>query len=178
MVMPDPPPFPSSDPRRREAFEFAVAAYKGGLRRNHDLEHPIRAARLLHEAGAEDDLVIAGLLHDVLEDTGVDPREVRDRFGDRVADLVSAVSEDPGIEDYYERKAALRRKIADAGRDPAIIALVDKLATLEELRERGEPLSPEREHHYRESLRILEERYGELPFARELHERLGELARS
>jgi (p)ppGpp synthase/HD superfamily hydrolase len=176
--MSDPPPFLRSGAKRKQAYEFAVAAYDGDLRRRHqDLTHPVKAAELLDRAGAPDDLVVAGVLHDVLEDTTVDERELRAQFGDRVADLVRAVSEDPSIEDYDERKAALRQKIADAGRDAATIALADKVATLDELRETGEELSPERERHFRESLRLLQERCGELPFAAEVREGLAALTR-
>jgi (p)ppGpp synthase/HD superfamily hydrolase len=176
--MPEPPAFLTADPRRRQAFDFAAAAYDGKLLRHHqDFQHPLRAAELLDAAGADEDVVIAGVLHDVLEDTDTPERAVRERFGDRVADLVSAVSEDADIDDYHERKAALRRKIADAGSDAATIALADKVATIEQLRSSGEPLSPEREHHYRESLRVLEERCGELPFAAQLRDGLDALTR-
>jgi (p)ppGpp synthase/HD superfamily hydrolase len=176
--MAEPPAFLNADPRRRHAYEFAVAAYGGKLRRNHqDLEHPLRTAALLDGAGAQDDLVIAGVLHDVLEDTDTEDSAVRERFGDRIADLVRAVSEDAEIDDYHDRKAALRNKIADAGRDAAVIALADKVATLDELLATGEPLSAEREHHYRESLRVLEERCGELPFAAELRDGLAAATR-
>jgi (p)ppGpp synthase/HD superfamily hydrolase len=176
--MPEPPPFLAVDARRRDAFDFAAAAYDGKLRRSHqDLEHPLQTAALLDGARADDDLVVAGVLHDVLEDTDADPAELRSRFGDRIADLVVAVSEDPGIDDYYDRKAALREQIVGAGTDAAIVALADKVATVDKLRETGEPLTPEREHHFRESLRLLEERCGDLPFAAQLREGLDALTR-
>jgi guanosine-3',5'-bis(diphosphate) 3'-pyrophosphohydrolase len=178
MTMVAPPSFLSSDPRRRQAYVFAVEAYDGRMRRRHqDLRHPLRTAELLADAGVDDDLVAAGILHDVLEDTEVDPRELYHRVGDRIAALVEAVSEDPSIDDYDDRKAALRQKIADAGRDAAIIALADKVATLDELRATGEELSPEREHHFRESLRVLQERCGELPFAAQVRDGLQALTR-
>ena len=177
--MAEPPAFLAADTRRRQAFDFAAAAYDGKLRRGqHDLEHPLLTAALLDRARADDDLVVAGLLHDVLEDTDADPQELRARFGDRIADVVIAVSEDPDIDDYHDRKAALREKIVQAGPDAAIVALADKVATVDDLRETGEPLSPEREHHFRETLRLLQERCGDLPFATELRAGLDELTRS
>ena len=75
--------------------------------------------------------MVAGLLHDVLEDTDVAPEEVQARFGPEVARIVRALTQDPAIEDYAERKAALRRQTINAGRGAATIALADKVAKLQ-----------------------------------------------
>jgi (p)ppGpp synthase/HD superfamily hydrolase len=125
----------------------------------------VRVAELLDGAGVDDETVVAGLLHDLLEDTEVSLDDLRERFGERVAGLVRALSEDESIGDYARRKEALRRQIAEAGRDAALIAMADKLARVEALRERTDRLPAERLHHYHETVRTLERRHGELPFA-------------
>ncbi|MCA1789423.1 MAG: HD domain-containing protein, partial [Thioalkalivibrio sp.] len=52
------------------------------------------AETLAYHYPERDDLIVAGLLHDVVEDTNTTLEEVRQRFGDAVADLVRAVSKD------------------------------------------------------------------------------------
>ena len=77
------------------------------------MTHPVEVACLLHEAGYPDEVVAAGVLHDVLEDTEVTRADLERRFGERVADLVAAVSEDPSIEDRGRAQGGAAR----AGRD-------------------------------------------------------------
>src|SRR5690348_1861163 len=56
--------------------------------------HPLEVGWLLYRAGAADELIAAGVLHDVLEKTDVTREALRARFGERVATLVNAVTED------------------------------------------------------------------------------------
>jgi len=56
--------------------------------------HLREVASLLYDAGAPDHLIAAGVLHDVIEKTGVAASELRKRFGTRIATLVLAVRED------------------------------------------------------------------------------------
>jgi hypothetical protein len=76
---------------------------------------------LLRNRGFDDEVVAAGLLHDLVEDTDATADDVRERFGDRVAQLVASLSDDPSIAAYEERKAALREQVADAGPDAQAI---------------------------------------------------------
>jgi (p)ppGpp synthase/HD superfamily hydrolase len=114
-------------------------------------------ARLLREDGQPPALVTAGLLHDVLEDTEVSAGELRDRFGPEVTRIVEALTQDPSISEYRERKAALRRQIVDAGADAATVALADKAAKIASLSSRPKEGQLE---HYRATLEGIEERYG------------------
>jgi hypothetical protein len=59
---------------------------------------------------------------------------VADRFGPEVAEIVDAVSEDEGIDDYGERKAALRERAREAGARTAAVFAADKLSKARELR--------------------------------------------
>jgi hypothetical protein len=78
------------------------------------VEHPIAVGELLTDDGQPPTVVVAGLLHDVLEDTDVTPAELHTRFGPDIARLVEALTQDTAILNYGERKAALRRQILDA----------------------------------------------------------------
>jgi (p)ppGpp synthase/HD superfamily hydrolase len=100
---------------------------------------------------------VAGILHDVLEDTDATADELQALFGTDIAQLVGALTQDPSIRKYQERKAALRRQIVDAGADAAAVSLADKAAKL-----RGVESRPAKRklHHYLETLSGIEQRYG------------------
>jgi (p)ppGpp synthase/HD superfamily hydrolase len=129
--------FVERSPLTRDALAFANTRHAGQTRDLDDLPfvtHPVEVACLLHEAGYSDEVVAAGVLHDVLEETDADHGELEARFGRRVADLVDAVSDDPSIEDPADRKAALRRQVADAGECAAVVFAADKVSKARELR--------------------------------------------
>lgn len=65
--------------------------------------HSMRVATLLGEMGYPASVVVAGLLHDILEKTAVAPAQVARRFGPEVGAMVQATTNDPGIEDALDR---------------------------------------------------------------------------
>ncbi len=156
--------FVERSPVTRDALAFAADRHAGQTRDDDAVPfvtHPVEVACLLNEAGYSDDVVAAGVLHELLEDTDVERPELASRFGERVAALVTAVSDDPSIEDEAERKAALRRQVAAAGQEAGAIFAADKVSKARELRERinrGE--AGEGDHlkldHYRASLDMLD----------------------
>jgi len=99
--------------------------------------HAEEVGRVLSAAGCPDPVRLAGILHDVVEDTAWTVDDVSARFGPAVGGLVAAVSEDDGIANYRRRKRALREQIALAGPDAIDIALADKIASLRYALERG-----------------------------------------
>jgi (p)ppGpp synthase/HD superfamily hydrolase len=155
--------FVEGSPLTREALELASRWHEGQTRDVGGLPfvtHPVEVACLLHEAGYPDEVVAAGALHDVLEDTEVTRGELEERFGPRVAELVAAVSEDPSIEDRAERKAALRAQVAAAGEDAAGVFAADKISKTRELRKRARRGRLDRRDrakldHYEASLEVL-----------------------
>jgi (p)ppGpp synthase/HD superfamily hydrolase len=156
--------FVEGSPLTRDALAFAADRHAGQTRDGEDVPfvtHPVEVACLLHEAGYSDEVVAAGVLHDVLEDTDVKREELATRFGERVAALVAAVSDDPSIEDGAERKAALRRQVAASGAEAGVIFAADKVSKTRELRQRvgrGEAREADRLklEHYRASLEMLD----------------------
>ncbi len=159
----------------RSAHAFATHCH-AHQRRTSDgapfIEHPLEVARLVRDAGCSDDVIAAALLHDVLEDTDVGAAELRARFGDAVADLVQAVSDNPGELDYRVRKQRLRDQVRAAGRDVALLFAADKIAKVRELPDRVQR-NREADHdmrleHYRESLEMLQRRHARHPLVRRL----------
>jgi (p)ppGpp synthase/HD superfamily hydrolase len=157
--------FVERSPLTRDALTFADQRHAGQTRDVDDLPfvtHPVEVACLLHEAGYSDEVVAAGVLHDVLEDTDAERSELEARFGRPVAELVASVSDDPSIEDDAERKAALRRQVADAGECAAVVFAADKVSKARELRVRVSRGRFERKDdakiaHYEASLAMLSE---------------------
>jgi hypothetical protein len=123
----------------RDALETARRAHAGQLRRGSDghpyIDHPRAVAEILVKHRHRDEIIAAGLLHDVVEKSEIETAEVRERFGDVVGDLVEAMTEDETIADYEERKEEHRLRVAAA--DPATLSIfaADKLTNVAMLRE-------------------------------------------
>ena len=166
----------SRRPRTRAALDFARERHHGQRRESDGapfVTHPLEVAEMLEGCGYRDEVVAAGVLHDVLEDTDARPDEIEQRFGRDVAGLVASLTDDPSIEDPAERKAALRLQVAQAGEEAGAIFAADKVSKARELRlqaSRG-PLPPEaglRLEHYEESLEMLRELIPEHSLLRDL----------
>jgi (p)ppGpp synthase/HD superfamily hydrolase len=134
------PEFLAGSRLARDAYEYADDAHQGQRRKGGDspyIAHPVEVARLLHAEGlADDELIAATLLHDVVEDTDHTLDEIRERFGPEVAELVAAMTEDSTVEPYEARKEHHREQVEAAGTRPATIYAADKLANLRDLRAR------------------------------------------
>ncbi|MGD9497547.1 MAG: bifunctional (p)ppGpp synthetase/guanosine-3',5'-bis(diphosphate) 3'-pyrophosphohydrolase [Armatimonadota bacterium] len=81
--------------RLRAAWEFAARAHRDSppRRTGHPfITHPLAVAEILTEIEADPTTVIAGLLHDTVEDTGATLEQIREQFGERVAALVDGVT--------------------------------------------------------------------------------------
>jgi HD domain-containing protein len=163
---PDAPPTTEID----EARAFIEDAYARRLRRRaRSVDHPVAVAELLAANGQPVRVVVAGLLHDVLEDTEVTPDELSERFGPEVVAVVNALTQDESAPEYAERKRRLRRKAVEAGHVSAAVALADKLAKLERA---DAPPRPRKLRHYRATLRAVEAAYGPSRLATRLGEHL------
>ncbi|MEA2356423.1 MAG: polyphosphate kinase [Solirubrobacteraceae bacterium] len=158
------------------ALEFARCAHHGPRRDGDtDIDHPIAVARLLDGAGFDEEVVAAALLHDVVEDTRTGIDEIRARFGEPVARLVAAMTEDEGIDTYQARKAEARRRVREAGRGAAAIYAADKLATARKLAAADARVPAPKLAHYRRTLEELAQARPDLPFLGSLREELNRL---
>jgi (p)ppGpp synthase/HD superfamily hydrolase len=82
--------------RIAEAVDFAVRAHGAQVRKGTGIpyvSHLLGVAGLVFEGGGDEDQVIAGLLHDVLEDTPATEAQLEAAFGDRVARIVKECSD-------------------------------------------------------------------------------------
>jgi GTP pyrophosphokinase len=131
------------------AFEFAAEKHKGQARKASTIPyiaHLMGVASLVLEAGGDEDLAIAALLHDVVEDCGGAPmlKEVRRRFGSRVANIVEGCTDSDTYPKppWRERKEFYIRHLKRADLDTRLVSAADKLnnvrSILTDYREIGE----------------------------------------
>ncbi len=132
------PPFVAESVSLSLAFSAAKRAHADHTRGGHGrpyFEHPIQVTQLLRDAGYDEEVCAAGLLHDTVEDSNFTVEDVFESFGQRVGGLVAALTEDPSIEGWEERKQALRESVASSGPDGAAIYAADKVANLHDWRQ-------------------------------------------
>jgi (p)ppGpp synthase/HD superfamily hydrolase len=101
--------------------------------------HVVAVAMVLDRLGYDDDVVIAGLLHDAVEDSGIPLETIAGEFGPRVAELVGWCSERKKDERGAERPWAVRKAdyldaLASAPAEARAVALADKLHNLTSIR--------------------------------------------
>jgi (p)ppGpp synthase/HD superfamily hydrolase len=155
---------------RAAAVDFVIEAYDGiAVRPGKGLPHAQAVADILRDAGADERTQVAALLHDVVEDTPRDVDDVRAAFGEELAAMVEALTEDKGIERYAQRKRALRTQIAMAS-EPTVmdIAVADKIASLRHAAITATSISRRKLAHYRATLRLALAAEAAPPLAAEL----------
>ena len=78
----------------RRAYYYAEQAHDGQTRRSGDpyIIHPLEVASILADMHMDHQSLMAAMLHDVIEDTGIEKQDIAGQFGDVVADLVDGVS--------------------------------------------------------------------------------------
>jgi len=121
-------------PRFLRAFVFAAEKHKGQTRKASSIPyiaHLMGVASLVLEAGGDEDLAIAALLHDVVEDCGGAPmlKEVRRRFGSRVAKVVDGCTDaytDPKPP-WRERKESYIARLRNEDKETRLVSAADKL---------------------------------------------------
>jgi (p)ppGpp synthase/HD superfamily hydrolase len=91
------------------------------------LFHDIRVGTSLYNHGYSENIVLAGLLHDVIEWSDATEQMVRDEFGDDVTKLVLANTKDDSITDKNEKTTELIKRCVAAGQDALIIKTTDIL---------------------------------------------------
>ena len=121
--------------RFREALVYAAEAHQTQTRKGSDVPyvaHLLGVVSLVLEEGGDEDLAIAAILHDVVEDQGGRPRldDVRKRFGDRVAHLVEQCSDwiDEPKPPWKARKEQYIRRVRSEHDDSAVlVSMADKI---------------------------------------------------
>jgi len=121
-------------PRFLRAFLFAAEKHSGQARKASTIPyiaHLMGVASLVLEAGGDEDLAIAALLHDVVEDCGGVPmlKEVRRRFGARVAKVVDGCTDADSYPKppWRDRKETYIKHLKRADADTRLVSAADKL---------------------------------------------------
>jgi (p)ppGpp synthase/HD superfamily hydrolase len=161
---------------RKEALALALEAHEGSRREGGShIDHPLLVAELLGEAGYDDEVIAAGLLHDVVEDSSIGLDEIESRCGAEVRRLVAALTEDATIDPWVTRKAEHRQRIANQDRVVGAIYASDKLAKVRAYAIAGELPAPRKLRHYRRTVQTLSRAFPGLPFLSELETELEDL---
>jgi (p)ppGpp synthase/HD superfamily hydrolase len=107
------------------------------------VSHSAGVAVLLARHGFDDEVIAAGVLHDVLEDCGIRHEELARLFGDRVAGLVRSVSEPDKSLPWEERKEQYLQRFMREPWDAQAISIADKTDNFQSIvvcaREHGDP---------------------------------------
>jgi (p)ppGpp synthase/HD superfamily hydrolase len=137
--------------RLQRAFRYAAEKHAGQTRKQTAvpyLAHLMAVAALVLEAGGDEEIAIAALLHDVVEDCGGMPRlrEVRKLFGARVAKIVEGCTDSFGGPKpaWVERKKDYLREVKHADAETRLVSASDKLhnvrTILADYRQNGEAI--------------------------------------
>ena len=129
-----------------DAIEFAARAHRGHCRKGTEIPyivHPLAVAKILIDAGCPEDVVVAGILHDTVEDTPVSLDEIRHRFGGAVARIVEGASEPDKSKPWEERKAHTVEFLMTAPEEVLLVSCADKIENLEAIREDSEQIGEE-----------------------------------
>lgn len=122
----------TADDRLNRAICFATERHAGQTRKGTNIPyilHPLEVMQILYFMRADTELLIAGVLHDTVEDTDTTPDEIRELFGNDAADLVAESSEDKS-RTWEERKQHTLDMLPSADFRVKQLILADKLSNL------------------------------------------------
>ena len=181
--------------RYEAALALAACAHRKQPRKGSDVPyivHPVHVSVILLRHSFGEDVVVAGLLHDVVEDQDVPLADIEAVFGPAVAEMVGVLSEkkrEGGVPRPWEvRKQEKLDQLREASPGAVAVKAADSLhnaqAMIRDLRREGPAFwdnftrGPAKSLWYYQSVAaIVGERLGDHPLARELDEAVRELAR-
>lgn len=115
-----------------DAICFATKRHAGQVRKGSDIPyitHPLETMSILNSMKADTALLIAGVLHDTVEDTNTTPEEILELFGEDVASLVAAHTEDKS-KSWIERKQHTINELQTAPLRVKMLIMADKISNL------------------------------------------------
>lgn len=136
------------------AITYATKKHEGQVRKVDGapyIVHPYRVAMLLKEEGYEDDIVIAGLLHDVVEDTDGTIGEISNLFGHHIAQLVSFATEPDKTKPWEDRKKHTIHQLKEAPLEARLVVCADKIDNLRAIIENEQALGDGIWEHFNSS---------------------------
>ena len=115
-----------------KAVKFAIKAHEGQVRKGSTvpyINHPLEVCTIVSLMTDDEDVRVAALLHDTVEDTSVTIEEIKRNFGERVASMVAKESEDKS-KSWIERKMNTLDTLINEPIEVKMIALGDKLSNI------------------------------------------------
>jgi (p)ppGpp synthase/HD superfamily hydrolase len=171
------------------ALTLAAQAHQGQMRKGTDVPyivHVVHVSLILQRYGFDEDITIAGLLHDVIEDTGTSRETIAAAFGERVAALVSILTKPGGQLSWEENRAAIIAQLEQSGPDAAAIKAADTLHNVRSLLHDIQASGPDVWQrfkrgpaltlgYYRRVVTSVQHMLGDHPLCRELAQAMDEL---
>lgn len=117
------------------AIYFATKAHKGQRRKQEDIDmifHPFTVGMILQRCGCDENIVTAGILHDVVEDTKYTFEDIEREFGKEVKTYVYDASEPDKSLEWKVRKLHTINHIKNAPLGSKLIVACDKISNLED----------------------------------------------
>jgi guanosine-3',5'-bis(diphosphate) 3'-pyrophosphohydrolase len=131
-------PSPKNEDRRKLGFECekAIALLAKAMPATQvwdkpTLFHSIRVGTHLYEKGYPRDIVLAGFLHDLIEDSDISPNAIGKQFGKRIQTIVEANSKDPSIKNAHEKRKDMVVRCSKTGTDSFIVKIADVIDNFE-----------------------------------------------
>lgn len=116
-----------------KAISFATLAHEGQTRKGTNIPyifHPLEVGYILAQATDEEKVICAGILHDTVEDAGVDLKTIEKMFSKKTRDLVSAQSEDKSLSWKERKQHTITYFKEHASEKEALICCADKLSNI------------------------------------------------
>jgi hypothetical protein len=114
------------------AIIFAARKHSGQLRKGTDIPyiaHIMEVMQILIENSCREEVVIAGILHDTLEDTDTTPDEIKKLFGKEVLSIVQSETEDKSLS-WLERKSITIKHLHSSSEETMLVCCADKLSNI------------------------------------------------
>lgn len=123
---------------KEKAKEFAIMAHEGQKRKCDPekplIVHPINVANILKQYDLDDNVIAAGYLHDVVEDTKFELQDIKKEFGEDIESLVKGASEKNKKLSWEERKQETIERIKKLDYRHKTVVCADKISNLEDIR--------------------------------------------
>lgn len=134
------------DLRIHSAIIFATLKHRNQKRKGTDIPyivHPMEVMQILTDMGCSENVIIAGILHDTLEDTDTKPEEIEKEFGKEVLAIVQTESEDKS-KTWKERKQHTIDCLKNDSPETKLVCFADKFSNIRsmyaDLQEKGAEL--------------------------------------
>ena len=124
-------------PLQESAYRFAKECHKGQFRKGSPrpyINHCTEVARILNRFGYSEEIIVAGLLHDTVEESEITLEDLRQEYGEEISNLVKYVTEDksPGLS-WTKRKVMYIKNLTDAPEGSVAVSAADKLHNVTEI---------------------------------------------